>query len=90
MNHLTLLIRNIHNPRIGPSLDEFAKAFEEMQIFAIGVMYSGFDKFWLVLDSPNITTMQNLIELERICGLSQGKTNSMSLIMREMNKVLRD
>ena len=80
----------IRNVGIGPSVDEFIKAFEGRSIYSIRDLYSGYDQFQLSLDSQDIMAMRTPIELVWMCTLPKGATNSVSYIMNAMNKVLRD
>ena len=80
----------IRNAGIGPSVDEFAKAFTARSIYSIGDLYSGYDQFQLAVDSRDITTMRTLIGLVRMCTLPQGTTNSVTHMVNAMNKVLKD
>ena len=53
----------IRNVGIGPSVDEFIKAFEGRSIYSIRDLYSGYDQFQLSLDSQDIMAMRTPIEL---------------------------
>ena len=80
----------IRNAGIGPSVDEFAEAFEGLSIYSICDLYSRYDQFQLVVDSRDITTIRTPIGLVRMCTLPQGATNSEAHIVNSMNKVLKD
>jgi hypothetical protein len=61
----------IENVGIGPSVDEFAKAFASLSIYSIGDLYSGYHKLQLAIYSHEITTRTSIT----LVTLSQGATN---------------
>ena len=47
----------IRNAGIGPTIDEFAKAFTGRSIYSVRDLYSGYDQFQLAVESRDITTI---------------------------------
>ena len=80
----------IRNVGIGPNINEFVEAFVGRSIYSIRDMHSEYDQFQLSLDGRDITTMQTLVKLVRMCILLQGATNSVAHIINTTNKVLKD
>ena len=58
----------IRNAGIGPTIDEFAKAFAGRSIYSVGDLYSGYDQFQLAMESRDITTMRTPLGLVRMWG----------------------
>ena len=80
----------IRNAGVGPTIDEFAEAFAGRSIYSVRDLYSGYDQFQLAVESRDITTMQTLTGLVRMCTLPQGGTNLVVHMVNTMNKMLGD
>ena len=80
----------IRNIGIGPTIDEFAKAFAGRSIYSVADLYTGYDQFQLAVESRDITTMRTSLGLVWMCTLPQPGMNLVAHMVNAMNKVLRD